>query len=424
MNNERSPGNNRDGPPAVVAALITASAAVTRSVRAVLASLDLRVYMFLWAAGTAGIFLLILSTSIAQATGWEAVLQGIFVAVFTALLFAAGFGWLLMWGRGPRSATPAEDAAGVAELDSLLAPQLRELNAVRADVARQVKARSMSRIPLGMAGALALWILAQANDQPPEGFELVMWLILGAVAGEVWAFTKLQREYERLYKSRVLPALAARFGDLTYKHASPDDVHQLGAARILPECDSVRAEDEIAGTYRGLGIRIVEARLQHRSGDNDRTVFDGLLIEIMLPRRLTGTTAVLTDEGLFGNLKKRWQIDTMETVRLENPEFERRFEVYSDDQIEARALLTPAFMERFMALASTSGFSLPGALAEGNRLVIALPKTLGTGDLFEAPMYWTPAGGRPLVVLEKDIRAVLAMADTVVGLDFWAAGQR
>jgi hypothetical protein len=114
----------------------------------------------------------------------------------------------------------------------------------------------------------------------------------------------------------------------------------------------------------------------------------------------------------------------MEPVRLENPEFERRFEVYSDDQIEARALLTPAFMDRFTALAASSGFSLPGALAEGNRLVVALPKSTGTGDLFEPPPYWKPAGGQVLVALERDIRAVLSMADTVVALDFWAAGRR
>ena len=113
----------------------------------------------------------------------------------------------------------------------------------------------------------------------------------------------------------------------------------------------------------------------------------------------------------------------MQPVRLEDAAFEKKYEVYSSDQIEARALLTPAFMERFVALASRSGFALPGALAEGNRLVVALPKSLGTGDLFEPPVYWKPAGGRVLFMLEQDIRAVLAMADTVIGLDFWATGR-
>jgi hypothetical protein len=123
-------------------------------------------------------------------------------------------------------------------------------------------------------------------------------------------------------------------------------------------------------------------------------------------------------------MKTRLQTEGLERVLLEHPEFVRRYEVYSSDQIEARALLTPAFMERFTALAASSGFALPGALAEGNRLVVALPKSMGTRDLFEPPAYWKPAGGRALVGLERDIRAVLDVADTVVALDFWAAGRR
>jgi Protein of unknown function (DUF3137) len=133
---------------------------------------------------------------------------------------------------------------------------------------------------------------------------------------------------------------------------------------------------------------------------------------------------VLADEGAIGNFKTRWRSGAMEPVRLEDPRFEGRFEAYSDDQIEARALLTPAFMERFMALASSSGgYSLPGALAEGNRLVVALPKRAGR-DLFEPPPYWQPAGGDVLLTLEEDIRSVLTMADTVIDLDFWAVGAK
>lgn len=408
----------------VLGALIGAAAQVERAVRRVVGLLHIRVLLFIWGAGTIVMFLFVLSASLVDSPGWQGALRGVFGGAFIALLFAAAFGWFLLWARGSGSSrrdAPSGDESG--ELNTLLAPQLRELNAARADVIRQAKARSTIRVPLGIAAALVFWVLAQWNDDPPGAFELVMFLGVGAIAGEVWAINKLQTQYERLYKSRVLPALAARVGDLTYKPASADKVHQLRAARILPECDSVQADDEIAGTHRGLGLSIIEARLRRRSGKQTQTVFDGLLVEIMLPRSLTGTTAVLTDEGALGNFKTRWKTEGLETVRLEDPEFERRFEVYSNDQIEARALLTPAFMERFTSLAKSSG-SLPGAMAEGNRLVVALPKAMGTGDLFEAPPYWKPAGGQALAALERDIRAVLNVADTVVNLDFWAAGKR
>ena len=77
-----------------------------------------------------------------------------------------------------------------------------------------------------------------------------------------------------------------------------------------------------------------------------------------------------------------------------------------------------------MSLAESSGFSLPRAIAEGNTLTVALPKRMGAGDLFEPPPYWKPAGGAALVQLRDDIRTVLMMADTVIHLDFFAAGRQ
>ena len=75
-------------------------------------------------------------------------------------------------------------------------------------------------------------------------------------------------------------------------------------------------------------------------------------------------------------------------------------------------------------MSSSSGFSLPGAKAEGNTLVVALPKRMGTAALFEPPPYWKPAGGDALVRLQNDIRKVLDMTDTVIHLDFWARGRQ
>ena len=153
-------------------------------------------------------------------------------------------------------------------------------------------------------------------------------------------------------------------------------------------------------------------------------MFDGLFVGITLPRSLTGTTVVLTDRGVWQNFKASWRGPQLETVRLEHQEFEKRYEVSSTDQIEARALLTPAFMDRFVELASRAEFAMPGAIAEGNTMTVALPKRMGAGDLFEPPAYWKPAGGAALVRLESDIRAVLKMADTVIKLDFFAAGRQ
>ena len=83
----------------------------------------------------------------------------------------------------------------------------------------------------------------------------------------------------------------------------------------------------------------------------------------------------------------------------------------------ARALLTPAFMARFLDLGDRPGFMGPLALAQDNVLTIALPK-LGRSNLFAPPSYREPAKSEEAVLkLYGDIAAVLRAADAVIDLD-------
>lgn len=414
---------DHDDRPLVSATLAAVFARVESAVRWCLQSVDPRVVMGACGAAALAIFLLVLVRSVLDEPGLAGIVRGVFGGFFVALLFAGAGAWLLLWGRSRSPRTPDTAAtAGATALESMLAPTLAELNAVRADVIKAVRVRSQSRVPLAIAAAIAFWVLAQWSDDPPDVLTLIAFTVVGALAGEVWAIGKLDREYRTLYKDRVLPHLAARFGDLSYRRPTLDVVHKLRAQRIFAEFEEAQADDAIVGTHRGLALSIAEVRLQRGSGDDRVVVFDGLLVDLTLPRALTGTTAIVSDAGMFGNLKARWRSDGLAPVRLEDAQFEGAYEVYSTDQIEARALLTPAFMQRFSALAAQSGSALPGAIAEGSRLMVAVPKRTGAGDLFEPPAYWKRAGGETLLKLEQDIRAVLGMADAVIELDFWAAG--
>jgi hypothetical protein len=257
--------------------------------------------------------------------------------------------------------TPAAPHVPV-DVDPVLAPTLRALDVLRAEISEAVRARSVTRIPIGVIAGLMLWFAAQGADDPPGAFGLLLFLLIGGIAGERWAAHALERRYRRRYKDDVLPHLARGLGDLTYRATSPDRLSEYGASRVLPGYDRIVADDEIAGTHRGMPIEIIEVTLKRRVNKKTRVVFDGLLVGLTLPRTLTATTVIATDRGAWENFKTRWTGDAMETVRLEHPEFERRYEVYGTSQVEARALLTPAFMERFVELAANSEGALPGAI--------------------------------------------------------------
>ncbi len=83
--------------------------------------------------------------------------------------------------------------------------------------------------------------------------------------------------------------------------------------------------------------------------------FKGLFFVADFHKKFKGKTIIVPDflEKRMGYLAKKVQEANFkrdELVYLENPKFEKEFVVYSDDQVTARYILSPSFMEKIMAL--------------------------------------------------------------------------
>lgn len=158
----------------------------------------------------------------------------------------------------------------------------------------------------------------------------------------------------------------------------------LKAARLLPSYDSRKFEDLIEGDRAETHFSLVECKLteQRGSGKNRRTVttFQGLLFHIQYPDRFLGRTLIARQgwwKGFFGD-------KDLQKVDLVAKELEDNFTIYSNDQVEARALLTPDRMERLIALERHfKGGKLRGVF-EGDHLTLALE----ADDQFEAGSIW------------------------------------
>ncbi len=345
-------------------------------------------------------------------------LSGIFAGLFGGLLVTLAGAFFAMRLANPPAPPPPLDEAKADRVTTGLGPILAELETARQLTVQQIKARARWRVPVGVAGGMALWLLPDSPGEPRNILDLLYSLGFGAALGYAWAVAKLGSAYRLLYKQRVLPLLAAQFGDLSWRPAQLPDLARWQAAGVFPEHESALAEDELFGTHRNLPLSIIELRLESGSGDDTRVHFNGLLTEITLPRGLNGSTAIVASEGLLGRLRDWLGRDGRARVKLEDPAFDAVYQVWSTDQIAARALLTPAFMERLLALAARSNFGRPVALSDGNRLTMAIPRS---GTLFEPPSYTRPAASRAaLVELHDDIAAVLAVADAVIDLDYVA----
>ena len=336
-------------------------------------------------------------------------------AAVGAAAFWFGAERLVAWAIAYKQQLGADVAAG--EVDPELAPVLAKLEATRVTIAAQIDARVRTRVPLGLAGGVLIWAWTQFSRDPAGLLPLAAFAAGGALVGWMWASASLAEKYRDMYKAEVLPRLAAGFGGLAYRRADGVDAEMLRQQRLFRRFNRVTAEDEIVGTFRGVPVSIVELALEQKNDKTTDTVFDGLLIRVTLPRMLSGTTAIIADHGMLGNLTDLLGGPDCERIRLEDPAFESSYQVYGTDQIGARALLTPAFMERFLALGGRTGFQRPLALAQDNHLTVTLPKQ-GSDNLFEPPDYRRPANSQAaLAKLHDDLAAVLQLVEAVLDLD-------
>jgi hypothetical protein len=164
----------------------------------------------------------------------------------------------------------------------------------------------------------------------------------------------------------------------------PQTIHTMRSLGLVPRWDRSSFEDQLTGTRSEAPFEFFEAHLEEKRTTTDSkgrtrttwvTVFRGQCLIARFPKPFNGITKVYRDMGMMNWLGKLGHKEPR--VRLEDPVFEKAFEVYGTDQIEARFLLTPDFMERLVNLEKTfKGKQLRCAFAGGEMLLCVEGKNL------------------------------------------------
>ncbi|KJG40699.1 galanin [Photobacterium angustum] len=175
-------------------------------------------------------------------------------------------------------------------------------------------------------------------------------------------FSKQKQQYCVNYKQKVITALLANINEsFYYQPLGSISEQDYKASQLFPQrYDSFRGEDFVQGTIGKTTLRFSELETQVKkqrvnqkeSREEWETIFRGILFIADANKHFNSQTLILPAKNavisaigdavshLFNRENKR--------VALENPHFEQYFSVYSNDQIEARYLLTPAMMERLV----------------------------------------------------------------------------
>lgn len=193
--------------------------------------------------------------------------------------------------------------------------------------------------------------------------------------------------YKQKVKPQIMPDFANFFGSFMYQYEGKIDDFILFKSDLFGKFNQSIGDDFFTGVYDGVKISIAEEKLKFlqkdfRNFDMSKNVFEGICILFEMNKNFKGRTVVLKDRKLLNAFNK---ISGLQNVKLEDLRFEKYFEVYSDDQIEARYLLTTGFMERMLKLRDLyEGKSIQFSFNQ-NTLLLAIPTKQ---NMFEANSFF------------------------------------
>lgn len=231
-------------------------------------------------------------------------------------------------------------------------------------------------------------------------------------------------QYRCTYKHSLV-AYALRTIDKSLKI---DDVQALSeeafiSSRLFAKApDRYQSEDQVYGFAEKTKFSFSEVHAEYKTVTQTKNgqrvdwhdILKGIVFCADFNKNFKGTTMVRPKD--FSAAFGAWISTALpilaseEVVKLENPNFDKTFVTYSDDQVEARYILTPSMMERISELNKRSKETISLSFS-GSLIFIAFPLN---GNYFEPPFSKSLLDEN---LLQKDIELVQFMYDIVKELD-------
>lgn len=210
-------------------------------------------------------------------------------------------------------------------------------------------------ILVGVLGIGYLVYLSNTNPHTWQGGrgstgDCILKLTIVAVGLIFWWAHTISKNFENKVKEGIMRAFLSFFGNFRWSCKDSILKEEIEQSKLVPNFTSMNSDDYFEGTHRELKVVISEVELIRKCGRDSSTVFDGIFVKFGMNKNFNSHT-IITEDNI---LNKFFKPDPkMQKVELEDPEFNKKFDVYSYDQVESRYILTTSFMERFKHLRET-----------------------------------------------------------------------
>lgn len=230
---------------------------------------------------------------------------------------------------------------------------------------------------------------------------IVAYIALGAI---IYKF--LVHDYTHEFKMSVIkPLVHAIDSTLLYSCDTHVSEYFFNRSKLFAEPDKISGNDYVKGKIDGINIQFSDLHAQKRdrnSRGNETwsTIFQGLYLVGDFNKHFHGETIILPDtaQNTFGDLIGHWlQSNNMsrnELIKMDDPEFEKEFVVYSTDQVEARYILSSSLMKKLLIFKHKSKHPLYVSFAGTHiHMAIEYNKDLFEPSVFESLLEYKVAMG-------------------------------
>ncbi len=235
---------------------------------------------------------------------------------------------------------------------------------------------------------LIVWAFKRGDFEYPAVF-----FMLGIFAiGLLYDF--LSKDYKNSFKTKIVKGLIKGIDPgLIYdpKGCFPFALYRASAL-FEERVDRYRCQDLVYGEIDGVKIMFSDLQTWQKRRDSKgneywHPIFKGVFFCADFHKSFKGVTLVYPERIPFfadvtDGLRQVLKRGSLEPVRLDSPEFEKSFTVYSTDQIEARYILSHSMMERILKFRSQIKRDLYLSFKDG-KIFLAIEGL----DNFEPPLF-------------------------------------
>ena len=292
------------------------------------------------------------------------------------------------------------------DFDSLaqkLAPTLQVLENKRKELLRKGRSEGLIYAAIFLVvGVIALLILKL------EGIFGPIVIVVISVIIFITCINNKSKIFSSFYKEEVVDEIIHAFcPNATYSTNSGVGEELFRNSRLFTSPDRYHAEDLIEGCLDKTSFICSEVHAEERRARSTKNgvqyywedIFKGFLFIADFHKEFQGETTVLRDS--FFKIKMG-----ASRVKMENPDFEKVFDVFSTNQIEARYLITPSMMERMLKLDSNFKKGITISF-RNSTILVAIPDSK---NRFEADV-WSSLSD--MSILKSDFAVLQSLLEIV-----------